>query len=93
MRFGKRTANPLREPMRFGKKADFLREPMRFGKRKALREPMRFGKRLVESGENIGPVMEDMEAKGLLKVEHPRVFLTERGMDLSNYVMSRFLLD
>ena len=40
-----------------------------------------------------GPVMEDMEAKGLLKVEHPRVFLTERGMDLSNYVMSRFLLD
>ena len=37
--------------------------------------------------------MENMEAKGLLKVEHPRVFLTERGMDLSNYVMSRFLLD
>ena len=49
----------FREPMRFGKKADFLREPMRFGKRTLLREPMRFGKRQEEHDENIGSVMED----------------------------------
>lgn len=40
-----------------------------------------------------GPVIEDMEKKELLKVEYPRVFLTEKGTDLSNYVMSHFLLD
>ena len=40
-----------------------------------------------------GSVIEDMEKKELIRVEYPRVFLTERGMDLSNYVMSHFLLD
>ena len=52
---------------------------------------------LQQFGQNMwnvyGPVIEDMEQKGLLQVEHPRVFLTEKGMDLSNYVMSHFLLD
>ena len=40
-----------------------------------------------------GPVIEEMEKNGLLASEPPRIFLTERGMDLSNYVMSHFLLD
>ena len=52
---------------------------------------------LQQFGQNMwnvyGPVIEDMEQKGLLQVEHPRVFLTEKGMDLSNYVMSPSMLD
>ena len=83
------------------------RDIHRLTDRERMEEFMFLGLRLTEGvsgaeflrrfGQNMwnvyGPVMEDMEAKGLLKVEHPRVFLTERGMDLSNYVMSRFLLD
>ena len=40
-----------------------------------------------------GQVIEEMEKNGLIAVEPPRIRLTERGMDLSNYVMSHFLLD
>ena len=40
-----------------------------------------------------GQVIEEMKKNGLIAVEPPRIRLTERGMDLSNYVMSHFLLD
>lgn len=42
--------------------------------------------------ENVyGPVMDKQVADGLLKKEAGRIFLTERGMDVSNYVMAQFL--
>lgn len=39
-----------------------------------------------------GSVIEDMEKKGLLEIKHGFVRLTEKGIDVSNYVMSEFLL-
>jgi len=30
---------------------------------------------------------------GMLRIENDRIFLTEKGMDVSNYVLSEFLLD
>lgn len=40
-----------------------------------------------------GPVLEQQIADQLLKKEDGRIFLTERGLDVSNYVMAQFLLD
>ncbi len=37
-------------------------------------------------------VMEELKQEGLLLVREGRVALTDRGMDLSNYAMSKFLL-
>ena len=39
-----------------------------------------------------GDVLKDMEQKGLLTIENEFVKLTSRGIDVSNYVMSEFLL-
>ena len=38
-------------------------------------------------------VLEHMKAEGLLYVENGQIRLTDRGMDLGNYVMSQFLID
>ena len=40
-----------------------------------------------------GKVMEDLTKKGLLKQKGTRIALTGLGIDVSNYVLSRFLLD
>ncbi len=40
-----------------------------------------------------GPVLEQQIADQLLRKEDGRIFLTERGLDVSNYVMAQFLLD
>ena len=40
-----------------------------------------------------GKVIKKYEALGLLHVAEGRVFLTDRGMDVSNQVMAEFLLD
>ena len=40
-----------------------------------------------------GPVLEQQIADQLLRTEEGRIFLTERGLDVSNYVMAQFLLD
>ncbi|SHK36510.1 oxygen-independent coproporphyrinogen-3 oxidase [Hespellia stercorisuis DSM 15480] len=39
-----------------------------------------------------GRVLSTMEKEGLLRVKDERICLTERGVDISNYVMSQFLL-
>lgn len=50
----------------------------------------RFGQNMWNVyGDTIG----DMEQKGLMIVEYPQVRLTPAGVDVSNYVMSKFLLD
>jgi oxygen-independent coproporphyrinogen-3 oxidase len=38
-------------------------------------------------------VIEELRREGLLDMYEGRVFLTERGMDLSNYAMAKFLLE
>jgi oxygen-independent coproporphyrinogen-3 oxidase len=38
-------------------------------------------------------VLERMKAEGLLYVENGQIRLTDRGMDLGNYVMSQFLME
>ncbi len=48
-----------------------------------------FGKPMHEVYDS---VIRDMEAKGLLIKENDTVKLTDRGMDVANYVMSEFLL-
>ena len=40
-----------------------------------------------------GPVLEQQIADQLLRKEDGRIFLTESGLDVSNYVMAQFLLD
>ena len=40
-----------------------------------------------------GPVLEQQIADQLLRKEDGRIFLIERGLDVSNYVMAQFLLD
>ena len=40
-----------------------------------------------------GPVLEQQIADQLLRKEDGRIFLSERGLDVSNYVMAQFLLD
>lgn len=37
-----------------------------------------------------GPVLEQQIADQLLRKEDGRIFLTERGLDVSNYVMAQF---
>lgn len=37
-------------------------------------------------------VIEKLQAEGLVECRHGRVFLNDRGMDLSNYAMAEFLL-
>lgn len=39
-----------------------------------------------------GTVLKKMEKQGLLERKEDRIFLTHRGLDVSNYVMSEFLL-
>lgn len=39
-----------------------------------------------------GTVLQKMKKQGLLEREGDRIFLTHRGLDVSNYVMSEFLL-
>lgn len=52
-----------------------------------------FLKMYGESMENVyGNVIRDMEQKGLLEDGEDFVKLTDRGIDVSNYVMSEFLL-
>lgn len=46
----------------------------------------------VSMEEIYGEVLKKMERLGLLKAEEGRVYLTQRGVDVSNYVMSEFLL-
>lgn len=50
---------------------------------------MQFG---VSMEEIYGEVLKKMEKLRLLKAEGDRVYLTRRGVDVSNYVMSEFLL-
>lgn len=38
-------------------------------------------------------VIEEQKKNGLLKEENGRIFLSRKGIDLSNYVMSEFLID
>lgn len=38
------------------------------------------------------PVIEQLEAEQLIEVKHPNLRLTDRGIDVSNYVLSKFLL-
>ena len=40
-----------------------------------------------------GTVVEELKAKGLIKEIEDRVFLTDRGIDVSNTVLAEFLLD
>lgn len=79
----------------------------KLSEREQMEEFMFLGLRLTEGvsgaefhqrfGQNMwniyGNVIEDMKQQGLLRVEYPIVALTEKGTDLSNYVMSHFLLD
>ena len=52
-----------------------------------------FEKKFSRSYEEIyGKVTRSLEAKKLLCQENQRVFLTERGIDVSNYVLAEFLL-
>lgn len=37
--------------------------------------------------------IEELKAQGLMQAKEGRIFLTDRGMDLSNYCMAKFLLD
>lgn len=39
-----------------------------------------------------GEISRELEAKKMLRRENGRIFLTERGIDISNYVLSEFLL-
>jgi len=40
-----------------------------------------------------GDVLKKLEQQGLIEVEAPMVRLTERGIDVSNVVLSEFLID
>ena len=40
-----------------------------------------------------GPQLKKLKEEGLLQVEEGRIFLTEQGMDLSNYALAEFLLE
>lgn len=76
-------------------------------KNKQMEEFMFLGLRMTEGihknkfkdlfGEDIeniyGDVLKQSFEEGLLMEEHNHIFLTEKGLDLSNVVMARFLLD
>lgn len=61
---------------------------------------MRSGVSMVEFEENFGvpflsiykKTMEKLHAQGLIEMERDRVLLTDKGIDLSNYAFSEFLL-
>lgn len=40
-----------------------------------------------------GPQIKKLKEEGLLQMEEGRIFLTERGMDLSNYALAEFIMD
>lgn len=46
----------------------------------------------VEYEKIYGDITRSLEAKKLLRRENQRVFLTEQGIDVSNYVLAEFLL-
>ena len=51
-----------------------------------------FGRKFGQQIEAIyGPVLQNLEKQGLLMQDQNRVWLTERGIDISNYVMAQFL--
>ena len=50
----------------------------------------KFGQQIEEI---YGPILQNLEKKGLLEQDQNRVWLTERGIDISNYVMARFFFD
>ena len=55
-------------------------------------EKERFFRRFHRTMEEVyGPVLEKLQEQGLLRNVHHRVFLTERGLDISNYVFEKFL--
>lgn len=54
----------------------------------------RFYQEFKEKIENVyGEVLKKLEAEGLLEKKDAFLFLTERGIDVSNYVLAQFLLD
>lgn len=54
----------------------------------------RFYREFEEKIENVyGEVLKKLEADGLLEQKNDFVFLTERGIDVSNYALAQFLLD
>ena len=72
----------------------------KLGKKDRLEETMFLGLRkmegvaLTEELRSVyGETIESLKKKGLLKEEGDRVRLTDRGIDISNYVFSEFLLD
>lgn len=81
-------------------------EPVKLSEKEQMEEFMFLGLRKTEgvsreafctyfnrSMERVfGKVMTDMGQKGLLEIEEDAVRLTDKGMDISNYVMSAFLL-
>lgn len=70
------------------RKKDRLEETMFLGLRKME------GVALTEELWSVyGRTFEDLKKKGLLKEEKGRILLTDRGIDISNYVLSEFLLD
>ena len=40
-----------------------------------------------------GKQIEKLEKEGLLAVREPYIWLTDRGIDVSNYALSEFILD
>lgn len=80
-------------------------EPMHLSKENRMEEFMFLGLRKTEGISRVGfweefqqnidqvygKVLKDMKEKGLLMEKNERIFLTEKGIDLSNYVMSEFL--
>ena len=81
-------------------------EPQKLSRSEQMEETMFLGLRMMkgvskkaflkmydESMESVyGNVIKDMECKGLLEQGEEFVKLTDRGIDVSNYVMSEFLL-
>lgn len=48
-----------------------------------------FGKEIDSVYHN---VLEELKQEGLLEAREGRIYLTEQGLDLSNYALSKFLL-
>lgn len=53
-----------------------------------------FGRQFGQQIEAVyGPALQRLEKQGLLAQDQNRVWLTERGIDISNYVMAQFLFE
>ena len=53
-----------------------------------------FGRKFGQQIEEVyGSVLQNLEKQGLLAQDQNRVWLTERGIDISNYVMAQFLFE